>query len=187
MKIISFVGLPGSGKSEASKIARDVGIKIINGGDLIRNETLNRKLPITDENVGYVANILRKEMGMDAIVKMCIPIIDSIKEDIVLIDSIRNIEEVETLKNRYGDNFILIRINAPFDKRIERMRKRARDDDVSTTEQLIEREKREQAWGINKVMELAEISIHNNGDLDNFQIHIKDIYRNIGGRHEDIN
>ncbi|MDD1759688.1 MAG: AAA family ATPase [Methanothrix sp.] len=38
MKIIGFVGLPGSGKSVASNVARDMGIEVLVMGDVIRQE-----------------------------------------------------------------------------------------------------------------------------------------------------
>ena len=42
MKIIGFVGLPGSGKGEASKIARELGLSVVVMGDVIRQEAAGR-------------------------------------------------------------------------------------------------------------------------------------------------
>ncbi|MCZ7397335.1 MAG: AAA family ATPase, partial [Candidatus Methanoperedens sp.] len=52
MKIIAFVGMPASGKSEASAMARALNIPIVNMGDVVREETAKRGLPPTDENIG---------------------------------------------------------------------------------------------------------------------------------------
>jgi len=44
MKIIAFVGMPASGKSEASGVAKGLGIPVVNMGDVVREETANRGL-----------------------------------------------------------------------------------------------------------------------------------------------
>ncbi|HWQ95734.1 MAG TPA: AAA family ATPase, partial [Candidatus Methylomirabilis sp.] len=36
MKLIAFVGMPASGKSEAAAIAKKMGISVINMGDVVR-------------------------------------------------------------------------------------------------------------------------------------------------------
>ncbi len=73
MKVIAFVGMPGAGKTEASNVARQMGIPVVIMGDVIREEAEKRGLPPTDENIGGVASQLRKEEGMDAIARRCIP------------------------------------------------------------------------------------------------------------------
>ena len=40
MKIIAFVGMPASGKSEAARIAAKMGIPVVNMGDVIRKEVI---------------------------------------------------------------------------------------------------------------------------------------------------
>ena len=40
MKIIGLVGLPGSGKGEASRIARQQGLTVLVMGDVIRQEVV---------------------------------------------------------------------------------------------------------------------------------------------------
>ena len=48
MKIIAFVGMPASGKSEASRIAAEMGIPVIIMGDVIRKEVLSALFVIPD-------------------------------------------------------------------------------------------------------------------------------------------
>ncbi|MFZ2536174.1 AAA family ATPase, partial [Methanothrix sp.] len=54
MKIIGFVGLPGSGKGEASKIARELGLSVVVMGDVIRQEAARQGLEPTDQNLGRI-------------------------------------------------------------------------------------------------------------------------------------
>ncbi|HIP25737.1 MAG TPA: hypothetical protein EYG81_04690, partial [Archaeoglobus profundus] len=114
MRVIAFVGLPLSGKSTAAKVAEEMGIPVVCMGDIVREEAKKRGLALTDENLGKIANELRQKEGLDAIAKRCIPIIREKGKDVgvVVIDGIRGIAEVERFKREFGDDFILINIEA---------------------------------------------------------------------------
>jgi dephospho-CoA kinase len=60
MKIIAFVGMPASGKSEASAVARSLNIPVVSMGDVVREETARQGLPPMDENIGGVGTKLRE-------------------------------------------------------------------------------------------------------------------------------
>lgn len=97
MKIISFVGMPGSGKSEASKIAYEMNIPVISMGDIVRKEA--ERLNIDQKYCKKIADDLRKNNGIDIIAKKCIPFIKNIiqneKHSMIVIDGIRSIEEIK--------------------------------------------------------------------------------------------
>ena len=96
MKIIAFTGMPFSGKSEAVKIAKEMDIPVIRMGDMVWQETKNQGLELNDENVGRIANDFRKEHGMDIWAIKTLDKIKSLKKnDILVIDGVRNIEEIE--------------------------------------------------------------------------------------------
>ena len=59
MKIVGFVGMPGSGKSVAADVAREMNIPVVVMGDVIREEAARRGLDPTDKNLGAVGNDLR--------------------------------------------------------------------------------------------------------------------------------
>jgi predicted RNA binding protein with dsRBD fold (UPF0201 family)/cytidylate kinase len=170
MKIIAFVGYPLSGKTTASKIARKMGIPVIVMGDVIREELRKRGLELTDKNAGALANELRKKEGMDAIAKRCIPKIrEAAKESgVVVIDGIRGIAEVERFKNEFGDDFLLVAIHSDTDVRFERAKRRKRSDDVSTVEDLMNRDKREESWGMDEAIRAANLTIENDSDMQTF-------------------
>jgi dephospho-CoA kinase len=136
MKVIAFVGMPGAGKSVASDVARAMGIPVVIMGDVLREEVKSRGLTPTDENTGAVAGQLRKDEGMDAIAKRCIPRIEALGSRVVVVDGIRGIAEVETFKQAFGEHFTLVKIDAPFEVRLERLMRRARSDDMGTPEWL---------------------------------------------------
>ena len=171
MKVIAFTGLPGSGKSEAVNVAKEMGIKVVRMGDEIRKEARKMGLELNDKNLGKIADEMRREHGMDIWARRCLP---EIKNDMVIIDGIRNMEEVELFR-QHIKNFILIAIHASPNTRYERMMKRGREDDSLSEEDLKERDERELRWGIGNVVAMADIVVANEGSLDEFRKKIKKI------------
>ncbi|RKX48292.1 MAG: hypothetical protein DRP25_07625, partial [Thermotoga sp.] len=110
MKVIAFTGMPGSGKSEAVKVAREMRIPVIRMGDCVWEEVRKRGLELNDENVGRIANEMREKYGKDIWAKRTFEKIDP-SWDIVVIDGIRNIEEVDFFREKLGKDFTLIAIH----------------------------------------------------------------------------
>lgn len=179
MKLIAFVGMPASGKSEAAAIAKKLGIPVVNMGDVVREETARRGLPPTDENIGGTGTALRREDGLDVIAKRCVPKIRLIKSKVVVVDGIRNINEIEYYKKEFGNDFKLIAINTPFDIRFERVKKRARSDDMKSMEELIRRDEREKGWGLDRAIEKADINSDNTGTIEEFKEKMETLLGNI--------
>ncbi len=179
MKIIAFVGMPGSGKSEAASIARRLNIPIVNMGDVVREEAARRNLPPTDENLGGIGSALRREEGMDAIARRCVPRVRSLKSRVVVVDGTRNIEEINHFKKQFGDDFKLVAIHTPFDLRFERIKKRFRSDDMCNIEELKKRDEREKGWGLDKAIENADMTIENTHSLEEFQKEIEKALRTL--------
>jgi len=174
MKIIAFVGMPASGKSEASHVVHNMGIDVINMGNVIREEVIRRGLEPTDANTGGVANDLRDKEGMDSVAKRCIPKIKAAGPDIVIVDGMRGIAEVECFKKVFGNEFTLISIDSPLEVRFARVQKRGRSDDMKNIDELLHRDEREMGWGMTEAIEIADVVIENTAGLDEFRQKIKD-------------
>lgn len=177
MKVIAFVGYPVSGKSTASQVARELGLPVVVMGDVVREKALRRGLEPTDENLGKVARELREKEGMDAIAKRCIPKIRKLLKEhgVVIVDGIRGVAEIERFKRTCGDDFILIAIESPLELRFERAKMRKRSDDVSSIEDLKERDRREESWGLKEAMEMADFTVENTGSYEDFVEKIREI------------
>lgn len=180
IQILAFVGAPAAGKTVAAAVAKEMGIPVITMGDVIREELQRRELSLSDANAGRVANELREREGMDAIAIRCIPRIKDkegkkAKKTVIVIDGIRGIAEVETFKEEFGTDFILVRIEAPLTLRYNRIKTRGRGDDLLNIEEFKEREEREKRWGMGEAMEKAEKVITNEGSLKEFKEEIKRI------------
>ncbi|MCZ7393104.1 MAG: dephospho-CoA kinase [Candidatus Methanoperedens sp.] len=178
MKLIAFVGMPASGKSEAAAIARSLNIPVINMGDVVREETAKRGLPPTDENIGGTGTALRREEGLDAVAKRCVPRIP-LNSRVAVVDGIRNIEEVNYFKKTFGDDFKLIAIHTPFELRFERVKRRSRSDDMSSMEELKRRDEREKGWGLYSAIETADVTIENTGTIEKFRKQMEQLLRDL--------
>jgi dephospho-CoA kinase len=180
MKIIAFAGMPFSGKSEAVQIAKEMNIPVIRIGDMVWKETKKKGLELTDKNVGMIANSMRKEHGMDIWAKKTLEKIKSLKNtNIIVIDGIRNTEEIDTFKKKLGKDFILISINVSDKIRYKRAMLRGRKDDSKDIDLIKERDKRELSWGLEKVISAADISVSNEGKIEDFIDEIKKILAKI--------
>jgi len=167
MKVIGVVGLPASGKGEFSKIAVAMGIPIVVMGDMIRNAVKEAGLEPTDTNFGAIANKLRKDQGMDAIGKLCIPVIRRQTAPLVLVDGIRGDAEANLFRGVFPQ-FTLISIDSLFEARLTRVASRGRSDDFTSADQLHNRDERELGWGLGNALKQSDIHIQNDGTLAEF-------------------
>ncbi len=175
MSVIGFVGLPGSGKSEAAAVAEELDIPVVTMGDVIRQECRDRGLdPATDH--GQVAQALREENGPGAIAQRSLPIIEDALEEseTVVVDGIRSDVEVEHFEEAFGGQFTLVSIEAPFEVRARRLDARGRDaTEEEGGESLEDRDQRELDFGMGEAMEQADVTIENTESLEAFHDRIR--------------
>lgn len=180
LKIIAFVGMPASGKSEASNIAREMHIPVVTMGDVIRKEVALRGADPADG--GKIADSLRHEEGMDAVAKRCIPLIREAMEvnpsDILVIDGVRGISEVTFFRKALGDEFLLvsIAIDSTIEERFDRIMLRRRGDDMNTIEGLRKRDELEISWGMGEAIKAADRTIENRGTLEEYRFRIRKLF-----------
>ena len=170
MNIISFVGMPGSGKSEASKIALDMNIPVISMGDIIREEA--KKMNINQKYCGKIADYLRKSEGKNAIAKRCVPyiILKIINENkkFFVIDGIRSIDELNYFEELFNCKIIIIFIDSNIENRFKRILSRKREDDFLVINDLKKRDDLELKWGIFDIIKKSHIIIKNNTTFSDY-------------------
>ena len=174
MKILAFTGMPCSGKTEAVEVAKEMDIPVIRMGDAVWGEVKHQGLELNDKNVGEVANNMREKHGKNIWAKRTLDKIKSLDEtDVIVIDGIRNIEEIDMFKKEVGKDFIVIAITASDETRHKRVLNRGRQDDSTNIKDLEERDKRELRWGLGAVIAAADIVISNEGSIDEFRNKIR--------------
>jgi dephospho-CoA kinase len=169
MKAVVFTGMPWSGKSEAVDIARAKGFGVVRMGDFVWSEVKKRELLLNPDTVGKVASEMREKYGNDIWAKRTVEhILEKDTQSVVIIDGARSIDEIKFFKNVFKDDFVLVAIVASESVRHERALKRERKDDSKDIMDIRKRDNREISWGVDKVIEAADVVFENNGELDDF-------------------
>ena len=122
MKVVSIVGMAGSGKSEVAKVFEENGFTRIRFGDVTDQEIAKRGLKPGEESERSVRELLRKQHGMAAYAVLNLPRIDSALESSdVVIDGLYSWEEYILLKTSYKEDFYVIAVWASPSTRYARL------------------------------------------------------------------
>jgi len=172
--VLGISGMPGSGKGTFINICEKKGGKVFRMGNEVRKEVKKRKLTLTPENVGRIANEMREKHGSEIWAQRTLQSIKSwleregSKGEFIIIDGIRSIDEVNFFKKHFSA-FILLSLHASPSLRWRRMKERRRSDDFPTEKMFLERDERELKWGIGEVIALSDEIISNNGSLEELE------------------
>jgi dephospho-CoA kinase len=170
MNIFGFTGMPCSGKSEAVKIAKEKGIPVYRMGDFVWKEVKKRNLSLNAENVGKVAQEMRKKYGNTVWAEKTVnEILQNQQTSIIVIDGIRSIEEAQFFRLHLSASFKLVAITAPDGQRHKRAKQRKRADDSIIDRDMQKRDERERGWGLEQVISEADITIDNGSSLKSFR------------------
>ena len=167
--IIGITGYYGSGKDSMANYLVERSFIHYSLSDEIREELKKRKRKITRENLIKLGNELREKEGPSCLARRTRRKIDTARHHVIT--SIRNKNEVLALKEL--DNFLLIHVAAPIEQRFERIKKRNRESDPKTIEELKQKELQEQSSDpthqqLHLVTGMADITINNDLTLENF-------------------
>ena len=166
MKIVSIVGMAGSGKSEVAKVFEESGFARIRFGDLTDVEMAKRGLVPGAESERAVRESLRKEHGMSAYARLNLARIDdALKRSDVVIDGLYSWEEYTFLKDYYKDNLFVISVWSSPATRYSRLANRAIRP--LSSEEAAERDKAE-IENVNKggPIAMADVTIINESPVE---------------------
>lgn len=111
MKVVSIVGMAGSGKSEVAGILEKNGFIRVRFGDITDEEASRRGMELNEANERHIRELLRKKHGMAAYAKLNLPRIDTAKKNNnVVIDGLYSWEEYTFFKGYYGEDFIVVAV-----------------------------------------------------------------------------
>ncbi len=181
-KYVLLVGLPGSGKDVAAKILeKKCDFKVIVMSEMVRKKVIEKGLPETRENFRKVGLELRKEFGPAAVALLCInkakEIEDTQSPAGFVINGVRNIEEIDAFKERFGDSVITIAILASKKVRFNRIRKRGRKGfdlmhriKPMSYEDFLKQDREElQLFDMGRAIAWADIFIINEGSIEELE------------------
>lgn len=173
-RVFAVCGMPGSGKGEFAQVLSNNDIPVRSMGDMVREEVARRELEIAPEVFGIVAADLRREFGDDVLAVRLTAAVDELLKDnpIVLIDGLRGTAEYDVFKSTWGNTFQSIAIVTEKQIRFARMAARGRSEDGGTAT-FEARDEREKGWGLESLIESADVRLENNLDLVHFQDEIR--------------
>lgn len=169
MKVVSIVGMAGSGKSEVAGVFEENGFVRVRFGDITDEEVGKRGLELTERNERHVRELLRQEYGMAAYAILNLPRIDSVlKNSDVVIDGLYSWEEYTFLQDYYGADFYVVAVWASPEMRYARLGGRANRG--LTAAEAVSRDKAE-IENVNKggPIAMADFTIINDSSLENLR------------------
>ena len=166
-RLVLVTGMPGSGKSVLSSLAREMGLPVYVMGDVIREEAARRGIPATPDNLNKLARQLRKEHGEDIVARRILEKLERDDPGFAVVDGVRSLREVEVL-GRYGET-VVVAVHASPRTRFERLRRRGRPGDPSSWEEFRRRDLTELGFSLGWVIALADYMLVNEGDVYRFR------------------
>jgi dephospho-CoA kinase len=170
LKIIAFVGLPGSGKTSAVNYLTGKSIPKVYFGGVVLQEVRERGLDITPENEQFVREDMRSKEGDDVIVQRIIKQIHNLNDagqHRIVADGLYSWTEYKILKQAFPAEVSIVAIVSP---RITRHKRLAeREDRPLTREQASARD-----WAEIEHLEKggpianADAFILNDGSIEDF-------------------
>lgn len=165
--LLGLTGSYGAGKDEVAHYLEAKGFLHYSLSDILRQELVKEKKEITRENLIQKGNELRERFGAGVLAVRTLEKLHT--RDNFVISSIRNPEEIKTLKKR--PDFLLVYVDASLELRFQRTCLRRRENDPKTLEEFRRKEKTEQSkkstdQQLHKCQKLAQIILLNNRSLE---------------------
>lgn len=168
MKIIGLTGHQSSGKDTAAEVLAERGFLHISTSDLIRVEMRELGIPTDRDHIREFATKKRSERGAGYLAELA-----SLKAtEKTVISGLRNAEEVEILRKKFGADFCLVVIDAPLETRYKWALARNRETDHITFEQFAEQQQKERASAsqqVDIIIAMADKTIVNDGTLEDLK------------------
>ena len=127
VKIIALVGMPGAGKSSCVEYLEKKGWPSVYFGGITVDEVKARGLEVNEANERSVREELRASEGPAVMAKRMIPKIEELAaagNSVIVADGLYSWSEYKVLKEKYGDDIIVIAIAAKRKLRHDRLASR---------------------------------------------------------------
>ena len=104
-------------------------------------------------------------------------------KDLIIIQGIRNPGEIDYLKKKFGEKFVLVAVDAPQQMRFERVKNDGHYNDPKVFEEFVVLDERDQGMNepefgqqVKKCMEQANATIVNDGTVEQLKQKIDEIF-----------
>jgi dephospho-CoA kinase len=155
----------------------------------VRSEAARVDPRVNRRQMQDIGNRLRREGGAGVLGRMVCERVSAAEEKRWVIDGIRNPAEVRELKKMGG--FFLLGIESDIKNILARLKRRGRATDMAAEEELLAGLERE--WGngepeggqqVGPTMAMADLTLANNGTLDDLKTRLDEVLDKIGAGHD---
>jgi dephospho-CoA kinase len=181
---IVIVGRPGSGKDVCASYFKELlpGTKIINLGDIVRGYSLLKYGRVDRGSLQKASINIRELFGEDIVASLAIHSAGESKTKTkpkwVLFNGLRDVAELRRIQEEF--NTVVVAIDVPAVERYTRLARRDRKDDSRDVRRLIIRDADEDKWSkIDRLIEIADVTIENGGSLAQFKARIRDLAKTL--------
>ncbi|MGB9675197.1 MAG: AAA family ATPase [Candidatus Nanoarchaeia archaeon] len=178
--ILGFVGMPGCGKSTLADFAvQKYGAVKIHLADFIWDWLARQGIKPSEESGLMASLFMWAEYGDIPIAKWAEDRIKKSKTNLIILDSLRTLEEAREFQIKYGENFHLIAILAAPAIRLKRLQARARFGAISKLEFRM-RDRSELRLGVGDLIASSNHYIVANGTLKETQAQFEKLLKSFG-------
>lgn len=126
--------------------------------------------------IGTWATVQRERHGDEVVAEWTAQYIrEHVESDTVLVDGVRSCEERDVFQTEF-ETVEVVHVDAPFQTRLRRLQERGRDgEDEFTSEDLVQRDDREDSWGVGEIVEEADITVKNTRTLEEYKTELRRI------------
>jgi len=168
VRVFGTIGLNGSGKDTVIEyISSFYGVPMLSIGDLVREIAMEKQILPTRENLTMIATDRIAKFGAKYFPSKAIERIERNRWEVVGVAGIRTYDDVRVFKRKYGDDFLLIFVNAPLSLRYEWLIRRGQARDPRSYDEFVEQDrKEEQNFSLSRAIKMADVKIENNLGLE---------------------
>lgn len=174
MTLIIIAGLIRSGKDAAAEYIRDkYNYQLLIASDIIKEEAMKRGIQPTKNNLTSLTKHLLDTGFQGFIAKR---LLEKFEKGNIVISAFRDPVQVDYMRNEYDGKVYVLEVFAKSEIRFGRRK----ETDPKTEEEFFFRDDVDvNEFGLNKVLELADFRITNNGSLEEMYEQVDEIMKEI--------
>lgn len=154
---VGLVGMPASGKTEASRILAGSGVEIFSLSSIVLEELRSRRLEESHANYEEVARDLRRRFGREVVALRAVEQLRGRRPKKLCFDGIRNLSEVFLLRQRFSP-FVILAMHSSPDVRFFRTVNYSRRG-ITRREDFDWKDRQNLKLGLGEVIALADFMI----------------------------
>ncbi len=174
--VIGVIGKIGAGKDYlAGYLQQKYDACVVSTGDIVREKAGKEGMDKSRSSLQRAARKYLDEHGEDYFARLAIRRIEQDSSDMYALSGLRTPSDVKTMRDHYGDKFILAHIEVIYPyARYERLQKRKAPRDPDTMDQLEAQDALEnELFDLEKAIKMADVRIPNNGTESAYRRNIK--------------